>query len=121
MNDLSQDAANDAEASLKQTSRERAAWMAMQRDEAAALRHQQESAGDQHGPVEGPGPYGDHGVNMAVELAIRTERQRCVSVVLDWADECDRTHRPVEAGIARALALSLQRPAAAEGAGYPPA
>ena len=108
MTDHTQDAANDAKGSPLQAI-ERASWMEMQRDEAEALRHQQVSAGASHRPVDGPGPYGDHGVNMAVELAIKGERQRCVGVLLDWAETCDRTHRPVEAGLARALAVTLQQ------------
>lgn len=104
------DAANDAHASRKQAT-DRASWLVVQRDEADALSEQQASAGAEHGPVSGPGPYGDHGVNMAVELAVKAERERCVGITMEWAHQCDNTGRPVEAGLARALALALGTPA----------
>lgn len=105
------EAANDAAS----TARDRATWLDVQRDEATALKEQQASAGASHGPVEGPGPYGDHGVNMAVELAVKAERERCVSILSRWAEHCDHTGRPVEAQLARNMAAALARVVPAEG------
>jgi hypothetical protein len=110
------DAANDSQAS-RTLARDRASWMVVQRDEAQALREQQASAGAGHGPVSGPGPYGDHGVNMAVERAVKAERDRCVAITLAWAERCESTGRPVEAGLARALARSLAADAGEQSAG----
>jgi hypothetical protein len=66
-------------------------WMLQQQDETEALRTQQATAGTSHAPVVGPAPYGDHGVNMLVETAVRNERERCIAIVERWATDHGRS------------------------------
>ncbi|MGZ5179145.1 MAG: hypothetical protein ACXWC6_03460 [Ramlibacter sp.] len=61
--------------------KERRQWQRIQDDESAALQAQQATAGGTHAPVLGPPPYGDHGVNILVESAVRAERERCAALV----------------------------------------
>lgn len=63
----------------RETDREK--WSRIQGDEAAALRKQQQDAGSSHAPVLGPGPYGAHDTNMAVEESVAAERDRCAQLV----------------------------------------
>ena len=35
-------------------------------------------------------PYGDHGINMLVEAAVRGERERCIGIVERWAGDHGR-------------------------------
>ena len=65
----------------------RETWLRQQQDETEALRAQQGTAGTSHAPVHGPLPYGDHGINMLVEAAVRKERERCIAIVDEWASE----------------------------------
>jgi len=79
---------------------ERREWQRIQNDESAARQAQQATAGLTHGPVLGPPPYGDHGVNMLVESSVRAERERCAAMAEAFAAS-------VQDGDARALLARL--------------
>ncbi|HZY18437.1 MAG TPA: hypothetical protein VFE82_08140 [Ramlibacter sp.] len=85
-------------------SNERREWSRILGDESAALQAQQATAGSSHAPVLGPPPYGDHGINMLVEAAVRAERDRCAAL----AD----THAAAQAADPQAQALLLELGAA---------
>lgn len=78
---------------------DREMWERSQTDEAAALREQQRNAGGTHSPVKGPGPYGDHGTNIAAETAVGQERERCARLAEHWA----RQHPDASAGLEQIL------------------
>lgn len=63
--------------------KQRKLWANHLKDEATALGLQQERAGDEHSPMEGPLP---HSVDD-LELAVRAERERCAAIAQAWAQE----------------------------------
>ena len=62
-------------------------WEQHNRDEATARKEQQASAGPDHGPVAGPGLYGDHATNIYVREAVLDERERCARQAAMWVSD----------------------------------
>lgn len=62
-------------------------WDEHLRDEAGAIAEQQASAGDTHGPVEGPLPHTRNDTAAAAEDAVLMEREQCAAVAGAFAGE----------------------------------
>ena len=78
-------------------------WHQIQSDEAAALKSQQSAAGSTHHPVLGPGPHGDHGINIAVESGVAEERERCARLAEATAETQSTETRQLLLGLAAAI------------------
>lgn len=63
--------------------KQRKLWANHLKDEAVALEQQQESAGAEHSPMEGPLPYSADDL----EVAVRAEHERCAAIAQAWAQE----------------------------------
>jgi hypothetical protein len=87
-------------------------WRRHSEDEAAARAVQQESAGEDHGPLAGPPPYGNEQVNLIAAAIVERERERCARLVERWPPGDD----PSRAGLLREIAEALRR-----APGHPPA
>jgi hypothetical protein len=92
MNDEQSDAANEQ-------------WRQHTEDETIARQAQQRDAGDTHGPVTGPPPYGNAQLNVLAAESTARERERCAHLVETWPVGTDAE----AAELLRRVAFELRR------------